>query len=210
MSLELHIAGMTCDGCAGHVKSALDGVGARTIDVDWRTGRATVELDGATAQDLARALDGTNYRVQRIVERRADDGAGSGNLEFDLAIIGSGGGAFAAAIAARRRDLRVVMVERGTVGGTCVNIGCIPSKALLAAAETRHRASQARFPGVSTDAGPVDLAELIAAKDEIVDGLRHAKYLDLAAEYGIELLEGDAGFVAGPAIVVDGRRIEAA
>lgn len=129
---------------------------------------------------------------------------------FDLAIIGSGGGAFAAAIAARRRDLRVVMVERGTVGGTCVNIGCIPSKALLAAAETRHRAAQARFAGVSTDAGPVDLAALVAAKDEIVDGLRQAKYIDIASEYGIELIEGDARFVEGPAVVVDGRRIEAA
>ena len=66
---------------------------------------------------------------------------------YDLAIVGSGGGAFAAAIAARRRDLRVVMVERGTVGGTCVNDGCIPSKALLAAAEARHRASDAPVSG---------------------------------------------------------------
>jgi len=50
-----------------------------------------------------------------------------------LAIVGSGGGAFAAAIAARRRSLRVVMIEHATIGGTCVNVGCIPSKALLAA-----------------------------------------------------------------------------
>jgi mercuric reductase len=210
MSLELHITGMTCDGCARHVRDALDGTGASTLDVDWHSGRALVEPDGASAQDLSRALDGTKYRVQRILEPGATDNAASMDFEFDLAIVGSGGGAFAAAIAARRRDLRVVMVERGTVGGTCVNIGCIPSKALLAAAETRHRATQARFPGISTDAGPVDLAELVAAKDEIVDGLRQAKYVDIAAEYGIELIEGNARFVEGPALVVDGRRIEAA
>ncbi len=130
--------------------------------------------------------------------------------EYDLAIIGSGGGAFAAAIAARRRELRVVMIERSTVGGTCVNVGCIPSKALLAAAETRHRAGQERFPGIRTEAGEVDFAALIAGKDEIVDGLRQEKYLDIAAEYDIELLDGNARFLDGPALDVDGRRIEAA
>lgn len=52
-------------------------------------------------------------------------------MRYDLAVIGSGGGAFAAAIAARRRDLSVVMIERGTAGGTCVNTGCVPSKRCL-------------------------------------------------------------------------------
>jgi len=130
--------------------------------------------------------------------------------EYDLAIVGSGGGAFSAAIAARRRELRVVMVESGTVGGTCVNVGCIPSKALLAAAETRHRAGQERFPGIRTEAGQVDFAALVAGKGEIVDGLRQEKYLDLAAEYDIELLDGNARFTEGPALEVDGRGIEAA
>jgi mercuric reductase len=130
--------------------------------------------------------------------------------DHDLAIVGSGGGAFAAAIAARRRDLRVVMVERGTVGGTCVNDGCIPSKALLAAAEARHRASDRRFPGIATEAGPAGFAALIAGKREIVETMRREKYVDLAAEYGVELLTGDARFIPGPALEVDGRRVEAA
>jgi len=130
--------------------------------------------------------------------------------DYDLAIIGSGGAAFSAAIAAVERDLRVVMVERHTVGGTCVNVGCIPSKALLAAAEARNRSSRQRFPGIHTEAGPVDFAALIAGKDEIVTDLRQEKYLNLATEYGIELIEGDARFTAGPAIHVGGRRIEAA
>ena len=131
-------------------------------------------------------------------------------FDYDLAIVGSGGAAFSAAITARRADLRVVMIERGTVGGTCVNIGCIPSKAMLAAAESRHRADGARFPGIRTNAGAVDFAELIAGKDDIVETLRHEKYLDIAAEYGIELVAGDARFLGGPALDVDGRRVEAA
>ena len=131
-------------------------------------------------------------------------------FDIDLAIVGSGGAAFSAAIAARRADLRVVLVERGTVGGTCVNVGCIPSKALLAAAESRHRADSARFPGVRTHAGPVDFAALIAGKDAIVGALRRQKYVDIAAQQEIEIIEGEAHFLDGPALDVDGRRIEAA
>jgi mercuric reductase len=134
----------------------------------------------------------------------------NGGSRYDLATVGSGGGAFAAAIAARRRGLRVAMIERGTIGGTCVNVGCIPSKALLAAAEARHRARINRFPGIRTHAGPVDFTELIAGKREIVEGMRQRKYLDLAHEYGIELIEGDAHFVDGPILDVDGRRVEVA
>ena len=152
--------------------------------------------------------------VQRALERVVEPGAGktlnAAAYDYDLAIVGSGGGAFAAAIAARRRELRVAMVERGTIGGTCVNVGCIPSKALLAAAEARHRAGQRRFPGITTQVGPVDFAALIGGKREIVETMRQEKYVDLAAEYGFEIVEGSARFVDGPALDVNGSRVEAA
>lgn len=94
------------------------------------------------------------------------------NERFDLAIVGSGGGAFAAAIRATGLGKRVVMVERGTVGGTCVNTGCVPSKALLAAAEARHVAlDAARFPGVAASAGPVDMPALIQSKAALVESM---------------------------------------
>jgi mercuric reductase len=124
-------------------------------------------------------------------------------VRYDLAVIGSGGGAFAAAIAARGKGKSVVMIERGTVGGTCVNVGCVPSKALLAAAEARHVALDQHFPGISTSAGPVDAAALIGGKDALVEGLRAEKYVDLAAEYGWEILHGQAQFIEGPALEVD-------
>lgn len=209
MSTELHISGMTCSGCARSVERALTAVGARDVQVDWRSGRASVEASGVSAGDLTRALAGTKYRVERVGEPQERSGAQASVYEYDLAIVGSGGGAFAAAIAARDLDLRVVMIERGVVGGTCVNVGCIPSKALLAAAESRHRAAHARFPGIATDAGAVDMVQLVASKDDIVSGLRQSKYIDLAGEYGFELVEGDARFVSGPALEVEGRRIEA-
>ncbi|WP_425308287.1 mercury(II) reductase [Ammonicoccus fulvus] len=119
---------------------------------------------------------------------------------YDLAVIGSGGAAFAAAIRATNLGRRVVMIERGTVGGTCVNTGCVPSKALLAAAEARHvTLDAARFPGLSApDVRPVDMPALVAGKDELVGSLRGEKYVDLAAEYGWDLLPGEATFVGTP------------
>lgn len=117
------------------------------------------------------------------------------NERYDLAIVGSGGGAFAAAIRATGLGKRVVMVERGTVGGTCVNTGCVPSKALLAAVEARHVAlDAARFPGVAAAAGPVDMPALIQGKAALVEGMRTEKYLDLAADYGWAMVAGDASF----------------
>jgi mercuric reductase len=119
-------------------------------------------------------------------------------MRYDLAIIGSGGAAFAAAITARDQGASVVMVERGTVGGTCVNTGCVPSKALLAAAGARHVAGDQRFPGIVTQAGPVDMAALTGGKDDLVAAMRDAKYIDLAAGYGWEIVAGTARFTGSP------------
>lgn len=120
---------------------------------------------------------------------------------YDLAIIGSGGAAFAAAIAARRKQRRVVMIERGRIGGTCVNTGCVPSKTLLAAAHARQVAieSSGRFPGIATSAGPVDTRALLAGKQALVEELRADKYVELAASYGWDIVHGQARFVADPA-----------
>jgi mercuric reductase len=135
-------------------------------------------------------------------------------MSYDLAVIGSGGAAFSAAIAARGKDKSVVMVERAATGGTCVNTGCVPSKALLAAAEARHVAAHHPFPGVRTEAGPVDFAALIDGKRGLVEGMRADRYVDLAALHGWHIVHGVARFTAGPALEValpDGgsRRIEA-
>ena len=210
MSVSLEIAGMTCDACARHVEGALERAGATEVEVDWRARRASVDPNGISGPVLARPLEGSPYRVERIGDPVMSPRAREDDHAYDLAIVGSGGAAFSAALAASEQGRRVVMVERGRVGGTCVNVGCIPSKALLAAAEARHRSTEQRFPGIRTEAGPVDFGALIAGKDEIVGVLRQEKYVDLAADYGIELLPGDARLIAGPAITVGDRQIEAA
>ena len=120
--------------------------------------------------------------------------------KYDLAIIGSGGGAFAAAIRATTLGKSVVMIERGTLGGTCVNTGCVPSKALIAAADAWHSAADAadRFPGIETTAGPVDMPALIAGKQALVESLRGEKYADVADSYGWAVRRGDAAFAGTP------------
>lgn len=119
---------------------------------------------------------------------------------FDLAVIGSGGAAFAAAIRATTLGKSVVMIERGTLGGTCVNTGCVPSKALLAAAEARHVAADAgsRFPGIAATAGPVDMHGLVGGKQDLVEAMRSEKYIDVAEAYGWPVRQGEAAFAGTP------------
>lgn len=129
--------------------------------------------------------------------------------DYDLAIVGSGGAAFAAAIRASTLGAQVAVIERGEIGGTCVNVGCVPSKTLLAAADAFHRSSTHPFDGVPTSAGTPDLQALVAQKDELVSGLRKAKYLDLARVYGFEILHGQASFIDPDTLRVDGLEIRA-
>ncbi|GAC1312395.1 MAG: mercury(II) reductase [Acidimicrobiales bacterium] len=133
----------------------------------------------------------------------------SSEFEYDLVVIGSGSAAFAAAIKARDGGHRVALIESGTIGGTCVNVGCVPSKALLAAADHYWAAAHHPFAGVTTSAGTVDLGALVAQKDELVASLREHKYADLAVDHGFEVIAGRARFVDADTIDVDGRLIRA-
>jgi len=111
--------------------------------------------------------------------------------DYDLVVIGSGGGAFAGAIRARDLSRRVLMVEHGTTGGTCVNVGCIPSKALLV------RSERARL------AGAPSLGEALASKGELVERLRQTKYVDLLDEYGVEFRSAQARLADANTVLVD-------
>lgn len=131
------------------------------------------------------------------------------NQSYDLAVIGAGSAAFAAAIRASALGARAALIERGTVGGTCVNVGCIPSKHLLAASNAYRSAGHHPFRGVSISRTGVDLRALVQSKAEVVDALRQEKYLDLAEEYGFGLIHGTARFAGPDRLVVDGQEITA-
>ena len=77
----------------------------------------------------------------------------SSDDQFDLAILGGGPAGYVAAISAAQRGARVALVEKQRVGGTCLNVGCIPTKVLTTAAELLHRAKHAGELGVGDSAG---------------------------------------------------------
>ena len=134
----------------------------------------------------------------------------NGNGGYDLAVIGAGSAGFAAAIAAAERGARVALIGHGTIGGTCVNVGCVPSKTLIRAAESVHQAAAAsRFGGIAGHVEITDWRATIAAKDELVAALRQAKYIDLLPMYNtVGYREGRARLANG-GVTVDGREMRA-
>ena len=129
---------------------------------------------------------------------------------YDLIVIGTGGAAFAAGIEARERGKSVLLVERNVLGGTCLNVGCVPSKRLLAASGHRHAAATDPFPAAPTSAGTVDLPALIAHKQQLVDALRDAKYQAVADAHGFPIRYGQATFTGPDTLEVDGEELTAA
>jgi mercuric reductase len=209
--LRMEVAGMTCDTCNLHVARALERAGARGVVADRRRGEAVFAVpEDADLGRLAEAVRDAGYGPGRVETLEAGPpGPAAREAAYDLLIIGAGSAAFAAAIRAREQGARVAMVEHGTVGGTCVNVGCVPSKALLRAGEVYHQAAHHGFAGVETSAGAVDLAALVAQKDELVATMRREKYLDLVDAYGFELIPGHARFTGPDEVSVDGRTITA-
>jgi len=103
--------------------------------------------------------------------------------DFDLVIVGGGSAAFAAAIRGAELGARIAMVEGGTLGGTCVNVGCVPSKTLIRAAEARHRRSGHGFAGIPVGDGLPEWDRVRAQKDALVARLRQKKYSDVLRAY---------------------------
>lgn len=134
----------------------------------------------------------------------------SGNSRYDIAIIGAGSAGFSAAITAAEQGAHVALVGHGTVGGTCVNTGCVPSKNLIRAAEAHHQIEEAsRFAGIGGKAQVRDWHAIRRHKDELVASLRQAKYVDLLPEYNtIAYLEGWARLTSA-GVTVDGTPIKA-
>ena len=129
---------------------------------------------------------------------------------FDLAVVGAGSAGFSAAITAAELGASVALIGHGTIGGTCVNVGCVPSKALIRAAEAVHGGrAAARFPGIGGSVQLEDWSALAASKDALVGELRQKKYADLLPAYeGISYIEGKVRF-DGTALMVDDAPMQA-
>lgn len=128
--------------------------------------------------------------------------------KYDLAIIGGGAAAFSAAIKAEAHGVRTAMIEMHTLGGTCVNVGCVPSKNLLGVAEILHSLKQTCNSFISPGNENFDFTEVIRNKDQLVRSLRDSKYNDVLSMFeNVHFIEGRASFVSNKVVKVNGRRI---
>ena len=214
----LVVTGMTCADCARHVEAALqDVLGVRQVRVDYPQAIARVESESQLAIDTLNAALPKGYRVESLPtgEARAQaappvslPGRALGALgglhrvragsqrPLHVAVIGTGGAAMAAAITAAERGARVTLIERGTIGGTCVNTGCVPSKIMIRAARFAHARRGSPFDaGISACAPQINRKLLLAQQQDRVDELRATKYDALIeSNPNITLLKGDATF----------------
>ena len=215
--LEFDIQGMTCDSCALHVERALKKVaGVQEAEVSgWESGRASVVLEGevdsqALIESVRRAGYGASVKIRKplvevvVGEPLSSDGRGDGR--FDLMVMGAGSAGFAAATRAAELGYRVAMVEAGTIGGTCVNVGCVPSKTLIRAMEQYHLAGTHRFQGVQTAAGRLDWPVVIDHKDKLVEEMRQSKYVNVLAAYPeVTYIQGRARLTGDNRVEIDGK-----
>jgi len=226
-TLELRITGMTCEPCARTVEGALKAVpGVKKVEVSYPRGVAQVEgetppgalVAAVSAAGYGAELPGPELRERQMPQSQLIGKAldvvtrlpgpktrGPSKPFVHIAVIGSGSAAFAAAIRAVEEGARVTMIEQGTLGGTCVNVGCVPSKIMIRGAHVVHEAQNHAFDGVARQALAVDRRRMLAQQQARVDELRQAKYQGiLDANPGITLLHGRARFKAPNVIVVEG------
>ena len=211
---NLKITGMTCDSCAAHVKQALEKVpGVQSALVSYPKGMAQLAIEAGTSPDaLTAAVAGLGYKATLadtpptdnrtgLLDKvrgwmRAADKHGGNERPLQIAVIGSGGAAMAAALKAVEQGAKVTLIERGTIGGTCVNIGCVPSKIMIRAAHIAHLRRESPFDGgILATVPAVDRSKLLAQQQARVDELRHAKYEGiLDGNPAITVLHGEARF----------------
>lgn len=127
---------------------------------------------------------------------------------YDLVILGSGSTAFAAAIRAAELGKTAAMTESRTLGGTCVNRGCLPSKNLIEAARIYWEAHHPRYPGLLPRGMDLNFKELVRQKDGVIHDYRDKKYQSIVHDSDrIKVYMGHAAFTRDGAVEINGRRL---
>lgn len=151
----------------------------------------------APAAGAAKPAQAAVVREQPQAQRAAN------GADYDLAIIGSGPGGYVAAIRAAQLGLKTAIIEKSYLGGTCLNVGCIPTKAMLASVEALHTARSGKDYGfTATDVQP-DYPAMMKRRDKVVETLRGGVGM-LMKKNKIEVLNGFGKFLGPNALEVSG------
>jgi mercuric reductase len=213
-TVTFEISGMTCDHCAFGIEKMLEGKkGILSKKVDYPTGKGSFSYDetATNPQDIADIINSSkNYRAElpaKTAHAEGQPGHSSNGHRFDLVIIGGGSAAFAAAIRAQDLGIKTLMVNGGLpIGGTCVNVGCVPSKILIRAGETAFHAAHSNFAGIRPNGSDIDFSRIIRDKKQLVAAMQKKKYLDVVSDFDLlTIVEGWAKFVDGQTIEVNGK-----
>ena len=127
---------------------------------------------------------------------------------FDCIVIGSGPGGYVAAIRASQLGLKTAVVERGPIGGRCLNVACIPAKAVLRSADLLEEVRGAGEHGIVVGEPTVDFPAVAGHREQVIKALTGGVGM-LLKKNGVELVEGAATLTGGLGVEVDGRRLEA-
>ena len=201
-SIRLRITGMTCEHCARNAEAALNVLPGVKVTVSYVDALAEIETSGEVSMAaLLRAVEAKGYGAKPVDNAV---GGASGGDGLRIAIIGTGSGAFAAAIRAAEEGATVTLIEGGEViGGTCVNIGCVPSKIMIRGAQIAHDQAHHPFDGIERHVPRIDRAALTRQQQARVEELRRAKYESiLETNPAITLVRGWARFEDRQTLVV--------
>ena len=206
-TIQLDIKGMTCDHCAAGISKKMDVKGIIEKDVSYPKASAQVSYDpekisSAEISDLVNSTG--HYKVVGSTEIKS-----ATDIAKHLIIIGGGSAAFAATIEAREQGAAVTMINDGLpIGGTCVNVGCVPSKNLIRAAESIHKAQNNPFPGVESSGKVTAFKTLIQQKRDLVLDLRQQKYINVVKDMeNFRLIRGHATVTSPTRVEVNGETI---
>ncbi len=219
-TIKLEIKGMTCDHCASGIQKQVTGIeGIQEITISYEEGKGQFKFDSSktSVKEIVDTINGIG--TYKVIENSSN---GTEQLKetvrtentsgfYDLIIIGGGSAAFSAAIQADELGLTTLMVNGGLpIGGTCVNVGCLPSKYLIRAAESIHKGSFSPFDGIIPNKPDLDYKKIIQQKKNLVAQLQKKKYLDIVGNLNnVKIVEGWAKFTGEKTIDVNGESYNA-
>src|ERR687885_1599764 len=122
---------------------------------------------------------------------------------FDCIVIGSGPGGYVTAIRAAQLGMKTAVVEKDTVGGRCLNVACIPAKAVLRTADVLQEVRDADEFGLKVAEPEIDFAAIMARREKVIKTLTGG-VSGLFKKNGVELVEGEARLAGGGGVTVDG------